>query len=590
MERSGPLPVQRRLAAILAADVVGYSRLMGEDETDTLTRLKAHRREVIDPAVAAHGGRMVKLMGDGALVEFASVVDAVQCAVEIQRAMVLRNAEVPEARRIAFRIGINLGDVIVEGDDIYGAGVNVAARLEGLARPGGICVSAKVHDEVLDKLDLGFEDQGEQPVKNIARPVRVYRIILSPAEADKPSASAPVPGSPEKPSIVVLALANMSADPEQEYFADGIAEDIITDLSKVSGLLVIARNSAFAYKGRAVDLRQVCHELGVRYALEGSVRKAGNRVRIATQLIDGATGGHLWAERYDRELTDIFEVQDEVTREIVAALKVHLTPEERRRLEKRGTENVEAYDAFLRGREFAWTHTREGLIRARPLLERAIALDPNFALPAAYLAIVHVQEYINLWSPDPERSLQIAGELAERALQLDRSEPHAHFCLSIVHTWQKQIDRAIADARRALALDPNFADAYAALGVALHYAGNASESLEQFEQTVRLNPHYPPLFLFFMAQDYFALERYEEAAELLRRRLARRSDSDTSLVLLAACYGHLGRAADARAAWQEALRVNPDYSIEHRRQILPYKNPADFERVVLGLRKAGLPV
>jgi adenylate cyclase len=583
--------VERRLAAILAADVVGYSRLMEQDEAGTLVRLKAHRRELIDPAIAARGGRMVKLMGDGALVEFASVVNAVQCAVEIQGAMVLRNAEVREAQRIAFRIGINLGDVIVEGDDIYGEGVNVATRLEALAVPGGICISGKVHDEVLGKLDVGFEDQGEQPVKNIARPVRVYRVLADAASAvsaQRPDDRGAPMVLPDKPSIVVLALQNMSADPEQEYFADGIAEDIITDLSKVSGLLVIARNSAFAYKGRATDLRQVCRELGVRYALEGSVRKAGNRVRITTQLIDGATGGHLWAERYDRELTDIFEVQDEVTREIVAALKVHLTPEERRRLEKRGTDNVEAYDSFLRGREFGWTHTREGLIHARPLLERASALDPNFALPLAYLAVVHVQEYINRWSADPERSLQIAGELAERALQLDRSEPHAHFCLSIVHTWQKQIDRAITDARRALALDPNFADAYAALGVALHYAGKATESLEQFERVVRLNPHYPPLFLFFMAQDYFALERHEEAADLLRRRIAHQSDSDTSQVLLAACYGHLGRAADARAAWQEALRINPDYSIEHRRQILPYKNPADFERVVEGLRKAGI--
>jgi adenylate cyclase len=587
------LPQQRRLAAILAADVVGYSRLMGEDEGGTLARLTAHRRELIDPAIAARGGRMVKLMGDGALVEFASVVDAVQCAVEIQRAMTLRNAEVPEARRIAFRIGINLGDVIVEGEDIYGDGVNIAARLEGLAAPGGICVSAKVHDEVLGKLDLDFEDQGERPVKNIARPVRVYRVLAKDAAGahdTRASDQGTAVTLPDKPSIVVLALQNMSADPEQEYFADGIAEDIITDLSKVSGLLVIARNSAFAYKGRAADLRQVCRELGVRYALEGSVRKAGNRVRITTQLIDGTTGGHLWAERYDRELTDIFEVQDEVTGEIVAALKVHLTPDERRRLEKRGTDNVEAYDSFLRGRELWWTHTREGLIQARPLLERAIALDPAFALPVAYLAVVHVQEYNNRWSADPERSLQIAGELADRALQLDRSEPHAHFCRCIVHTWQKQIDRAIADARRALALDPNFAAAYAALGVALHYAGKPTESLEQFEQVIRLNPHHPPLFLFFMAQDYFALERYEEAADLLKRRIAHQSDSYTSQVLLAACYGHLGRFEEARAAWQEALRIDPDYSIERRRQILPYKNPADFERVVEGLRKAGLSV
>jgi adenylate cyclase len=501
------------------------------------------------------------------------------------------NHAVPEAERIAFRIGVNLGDVIVEGDDIYGDGVNIAARLEGLAEPGGVCISAKVHEEVRDRLELAFEDLGEQEVKNIARPVRVYRVVLSPGgEPGQPSGGAPTPSLPDKPSIVVLAFQNMSGDPEQEYFADGIAEDVITDLSKVSGLFVIARNSAFAYRGKAVNLQEVSRELGVRYVLEGSVRKAGNRVRITAQLIDGASGGHVWAERYDRELTDIFEVQDQVTREIVGALKVHLTADEQRRLEKQGTDSVEAYDWFLRGRELIWPHTREGLVQARPFLERASALDPNFALPLAYLAFAHVQEYINRWSADPERSLQTAASLAARAVELDGAEPHAHFCRSIVHIWQKQIDRAIADARRAVALDPNFADAYAALGVALHYAGRAAESLEQFERTTRLNPHFPPIVLFFMAQDHFALERYQEAARLLERRLARQSQSDTSHVLLAACYGHLGRAEEARAEWREALRINPDYSIEHRRQILPYKNPADFERIVEGLRKAGIAV
>jgi adenylate cyclase len=436
--------------------------------------------------------------------------------------------------------------------------------------------ASKVHDEVLDKLDLAFEDLGAQPVKNIARPVRVYRVR---EDAGEPGASAAVdaPGSPptpDTPSIVVLAFQNMSTDPEQEYFADGIAEDIITDLSKISGLLVIARNSAFSYKGRTIDLRQVCRELGVRYALEGSVRKAGSRVRITAQLIDGASGGHLWAERYDRELTDIFALQDEVTRKIVAALEVRLTPDERRRVAGRGTDNVEAYDWYLRGRELVWRHTRDGVAQARPLLERAVALDPHFVLPFVHLALGHVQDYVNRWSADPERSL----------------EPQAHFALAVVHIWQRQLEQSIADARRAIALDPNFADAYGTLGNALHYAGCPAESLEQYAHMARLNPHYPPIFLFFMAQDHFALGRYEEAAQLLERRLARQPDSDVSQVLLAACYGCLGRPEEARAAWQEALRINPDYSLEHRRQILPYQDPATFEQVVAGLRKAGIAV
>jgi adenylate cyclase len=584
--------LQRRLAAILAADVVGYSRLMGADEAGTLTRLKTHRRELIDPAIAGRGGRMVKLMGDGALVEFASAVAAVECAVEIQRAMALRNAKEPEARRIAFRIGINSGDVIVEGDDIYGDGVNVAARLEGLAEPGGVCISAKVHEEVRDRLDLSFEDLGEQEVKNIARPVRTYKVVLSPAvDPGGPRAAAPVPGLPDKPSIVVLAFQNMSGDPEQEYFADGIAEDVITDLSKVSGLFVIARNSAFTYKGKAVNLQEVSRELGVRYVLEGSVRRAGNRVRITAQLIDGRTGGHVWAERYDRDLTDIFEVQDDVTREIVAALKVHLTPDERARVEKRGTDNLDAYDCFLRGRQLLWQVSREAIGQAQALFEEAVALDAAFPLAHAYLALTHSVQYVNRWSADPEGSLQRAQELVDQALTLDPTEAEAHYVQGIIHLWhQKDPDQAIADAERAIALDPGFARGYGALGAALHYAGRSEEAVEHLARMARLDPHHPAQYQHFLAQSLFALGRFEDAVRASQARLARQPHSDVSHVLLAACYGHLGRVEEARAAWQEALRINPDYSIEHRRQILPYKDPADFERVVEGLRIAGIAV
>jgi adenylate cyclase len=584
--------VERRLAAILAADVVGYSRLMSTDEHGTLERLKRCRREVIEPRLALHHGRLIKLMGDGALVEFASVVDAVQCAAEIQQAMAERNRAAPDVESIAFRIGINSGDIIVEGDDIYGDGVNVAARLEGLAEPGGVCISAKVHDEVMDRLDLRFQDLGEHAVKNIARPVKIYKVVLAPAVApDKPPAAAPVQSLPDKPSVVVLAFQNMSGDPEQEYFADGIAEDVITDLSKVSGLFVIARNSAFTYKGKAVNLQQVSRELGVRYVLEGSVRRAGNRVRVTAQLIDGTSGGHVWAERYDRELTDIFEVQDEVTGEIVAALKVHLTPAERRMVASRGTSSIDAYDRFLHGRQLFWLVSRETNEQAQALFEEAIQLDPAFALAHAYLGFTHAVQCVNRWSADPEASIERAQQLVERALALDPMEAEAHYVQGVVHLWHhRQVDQAIADAERALALDPGFARGYGSLGEALHYAGRSEEALEHFATMARLDPHYPGQYQHFLAQSLFALERFDDAVLTLQARLARQPHSDASRVLLAACYGHLGRAEEARAEWQEALRINPDYSIEHRRQILPYKNPADFERVVEGLRKAGIAV
>jgi adenylate cyclase len=588
----------RRLAAILAADVAGFSPLMGIDERGTYERLKALRLDIVDPAVADHAGRIVKLMGDGVLVEFASAVNAVECATAMQRGMATSHGDLPDDRRIQVRIGINLGDIIVAGRDIYGDGVNVAARIEALAEPGGIVISEDVHRHVRNKLDMPFEDLGERQLKNIAEPVRLYQIPAS-FFAPGAAAAAGLSHAPQlaaraahedKPSIVVLPLENMSNDPEQAYFSDGIAEDIITDLSKISGLFVIARNTAFTYRGRALNLKEVCGELGVRFALEGSVRRAGSRVRITAQLIDGASGGHVWAERYDRDLTDIFAVQDEVTREIVTALRVRITPDERRRVEARGTSSIEAYDRFLQGRQLFWQHTRESTEAAQQLFEQALALDATFPLACAYLALTHALAYINRWSVDPDGSLERARELAEQALALDPSEPQTHFVLGIVHLWQKQVDRAIADAEKAMALDPNLAQAYELMCAALHYAGRSEEALVAFEKTARLDPNYPAICLHFLGQAYFALGRYPEAVDALKRRLIRQPHGDTSHVLLAACYGHLDQAQEARAAWAEALRINPDYSLEHRRQILPYKNPADFEHMVEGLRKSGIAV
>ena len=404
--------MQRRLAAILAADVVGYSRLMAADEAGTLAALKALRADVIDPAIAAANGRMVKLMGDGALVEFASIVDAVECAVAIQREVAAHNEALDSEKRIEFRIGINLGEVIVDGDDIYGDGVNIAARLEGLARPGGICVSAKVFEEVSNKLDVGFEDLGPQEVKNIPTPVRAYHVM-----ADEPPTGAAL-ALPDKPSIAVLAFANMSGDPEQEYFADGIAEDIITALSRFNWFFVIARNSSFAYKGRSPDVRAVAAELGVQYVLEGSVRKAGTRVRITAQLVDALSGRHVWAERYDRELTDIFEVQDEITTAIVGNVAPSFVAAEAQRAARKAPDNLDSWDLTMRANAHAWHHTPAEQAEARRLLESAVERDPDNTVALVGLATNYLHEFGAGLAPDPAANHRRSEAAAQRALAL----------------------------------------------------------------------------------------------------------------------------------------------------------------------------
>ncbi len=584
--------MERRLAAIMATDVVGYSRLIRADEEGTLTALQALRADLIDPKIAEHHGRIVKLMGDGMLVEFASVVDAVHAAVETQQAVSDHNADVPADKRIEFRIGINLGDVVIDGDDIQGDGINVAARLEGMAEPGGICVSGMVYEGVRDRIDVPFDDLGEQTLKNISRPIRVYRARMDGADTSarqQVATTASVrPSRPAKPSVAVLPFENMSGDPEQEYFADGIAEDIITSLSKLSQLLVIARNSSFTYKGKAVKVQEIARDLGVRYLIEGSVRKAGNRVRITAQLIDCDTGGHLWAERFDRELTDIFAMQDEVTQEIVSAMAVKLTADQRERLKTKGTRNMEAYDYFLRGREQQRLQTLEGSARAEALLKRVIHLDPEYAPAYAYLSFTYLTDFVNQWKATGDRSLERAYDFAQRSVEADDTDPYAHLALGHASLWTRQHDKAIAEYERTITLDPNFAAAYAALGLTLHYAGRSQDAIELIERGMRLDPHYPDVRLHWLAQAYFLLGRYEEAIELLNRRLVRKPDTDISRVLLAASYGHLGRKQEAETAWADALRINPNYSLEHRAKILPYKDPADFEKIVDGLRKAGL--
>jgi len=579
--------MERRLAAIFAADVAGYSRLIGADEEGTLARLKAHRRELIDPTIAEHQGRIVKTTGDGVLAEFASPVKAVRCAIDVQYGMAERNAGVPEGQRIEFRIGINLGDVVVEDDgDLYGDGVNVAARLENIAEPGAVYISRTVRDFVDGTPELVLEDLGERELKNIARLVQVFRI--APPQAVGAAQAGP-PAVPHKPSIAVLPFTNMSGDAEQEYFSDGISEDLITDLSKISGLFIIARNSTFAYKGRSVKVQEIGRDLGVRFVLEGSIRKAGNRVRITAQLIDAGSGGHLWAERFDRELTDIFATQDEVVEKIVAALAVNLTQGEAQRLRRRGTASVEAYETWLRGRELLSRSTREAIAQAKAMYRRAIEMDPNFAAPHAGLSLATISDYVSDWAADPEEALDEAERWARRALELDDQEPVSHMALGNVMLWRRNHDGALAEFGRMIALDPNFAQGHSATGLALMYAGRAAEALEAFAIAKRLDPHSPSIVLHFVAQANFSLGRYEAAAEHLLERIARTPATDSSRMLLAACYGHRGRVDEARAAWAGLMKVNPDFSLAQRARVLPYKEPRDFQRIAEGLAKAGLP-
>jgi adenylate cyclase len=580
----------RKLAAIMAIDVVGYSRLMGEDEAGTARAVREHR-DAARPLVTTRGGRIVKTMGDGLLLEFPSVVDAVQCAVAIQQLMVERNAETPDGRKIVYRVGVHLGDVLIEGDDILGEGVNIAARLEGICEPGAVLISGSAHEHVRGRVQASFVDLGEQDLKNIARPVRAYRVAIGGAAmADLPAPTKLLlaAATGDKPSIAILPFQNMSGDPEQDYFADGISEDIITALSKLSQLFVIARNSSFSFKGKNVQVQEIGKTLGVRYVLEGSVRKVEKRVRITAQLIDATNDGHLWAERFDRDLTDIFAVQDDVTGQIVDALSLNLTRGDRRRLMAEQTDNMEAFDCFLRGRELWWRHAREPNAQARELLLRTTELDPQFAPGFAWLGAAHIIDYISQWTEQPSRSLDLANEAAARSLALDPQLPAAYWALIFTNLWMRRYDDAIHAGESAIANNPNDAEAINGLGVVLHYVGRSEEALRHFERAMALNPLCPGMWLHFQGQVYYQLRRYEEAENVLKRRIFRTPETDASRVLLAATYGQTGRIDEAREQWREVLRVNPAYSLEHRRKVLPYKNPADFEAVVDGLRKAGL--
>ncbi len=587
--------VNRKLAAILAADVVGYSRLMGADEAGTLTALKRHREAVFDPAVAAHHGRIVKLIGDGTIVEFPSVVDAVNCALSIQRSAALPPDQNGAPSIIVLRIGINLGDVIIEADDIYGDGVNIAARLEPLAQPGGICISSIVNESIGNRVDVHFQDGGDIQVKNIDRPIRIWRwhpdMPAVSGAAPKPAASAN--GQQHKAataSIAILPFTNMSGDPEQEYFSDGISEDIITDLSKIAGLTVIARNSSFTYKGRAVDVRTVGRELGVASVLEGSIRRAGQRVRITAQLIDTSNGGHLWADRYDRDLTDIFEVQDDVTHRIVDALKITLSPTEQAQRSETKASDLEAYELSLRAREVLLgpTKNRETFDRARKLFLQALELDPNFAKAYAGLGFAYMFDYQNRWSDNPDASLGLAKEYAERAIEKDPKEALAHAVAAVTATFRRDIDRAQSEIDIALSLNPNMAMAYNIQGGIRIYLGRPEEAIPLIERAMRLDPATNQQFLHFLGMANLLAGKYETAAAALRERIRLVPNTDFSRSLLASALGYLGQVDEARRVWRELKEINPKYSFLEHLGRLPFRNEEEAQRITDGLKKAGV--
>jgi adenylate cyclase len=585
--------VNRKLAAILAADVVGYSRLMGADEAGTLSALKQHRQSVFDPAVAAHNGRIVKLIGDGTIVEFGSVVDAVNCALSVQRSDGALPDEALRQPRIVLRIGINLGDVIIEGDDIYGDGVNIAARLEPLAEPGGICVSSIVNESIGNRIDARFKDGGDISVKNIDRPIRVWKWHPSATpDVAKPNgnkANQPLPNVATA-SIAILPFTNMSGDPEQEYFSDGISEDIITDLSKIAGLTVIARNSSFAYKGRSVDIRAVGRELGVQSVLEGSIRRAGKRVRITAQLIDATNGAHLWADRYDRDLTDIFEVQDDVTHRIVDALKITLSPAEQERLADTETSDVAAYDCVLRGREFMLAKEKnlETFGQAIKYFKQALDHDPNYSVAYACLGFGYMFDYQNRWTEDPDGSLPIAKEYARQAIEKDPNEPLARCVSALAASYEKDLDRAKTEIDAALALNPSLALAHNLRGTIRTFAGQPLEAIPEIEQAMRLDPAASAQFLHFLGLAYLMAGKYETAAVLLRQRIILVPNTDFSRAILTSALGHLGEIDDARRVWGELKAINPNYSFAAHVGRQPFKRKEDVERIAEGLNKAGV--
>ena len=629
-----PQEFERKLSAILSADVVEYSRLMGDDEDRTIRTLTGNR-EMMATLIKQYKGRVVDSPGDNLLAEFASVVDAVQCAIEIQHVLNAKNSELPENRRMQFRIGLNLGDVIEEGDRIYGDGVNIAARIEGLAEAGGICVSESTYQQIENKLALGYQYVGKYSVKNITKPIRVYKVPLdskaatsnggekkkaglkrlrwaalilvaaliigvgilllweyplrqSPPQAVGPSEKTHDIKLPDKPSIAVLPFSNMSDDPKQEYFSDGITEEIITTLSRVPQLFVIARASTFTYKAKSVNVQQVGRDLGVRYVMVGSVRKAGDRVRITAQLLDATTGGHLWSERYDRELKDIFALQDEITVKILTAVRVKLTDGEQARIQDKGVKNLDSFLKVLEGMPYFYFFNRENNIQARKMFEQAIALDSENAEAFTMVGWTYLME---LWfglSKSPGKTMERVVEHAQKALSLDDTIDSPHSLLAHVYLMKRQFETAIAEAERGVALNPNGADAQAHLGMILNYSGRREGAITSLEKAIRLNPIPPNWYIFSLGEAYCLAGQLEKALASYDQVLHEYPDDIRALIGLAATYSLFGRGEEARAQAAKIIRIEPGFNSESFVKTLPFKNKVDAEHLLDALYKAGL--
>jgi len=630
--------VKRKLTAILSADVEGYSRLMSQDEVGTIRTLTAYR-EAMASLIQQYKGRVVDSPGDNLLADFSSVVDAVNCAVEIQRELAERNAELPPARQMEFRIGINLGDIVEEEDRIYGDGVNIAARVETLAQAGGICISGTAYDQVENKLGLEYEYLGEQKVKNIAKPVRVYKVLSFPGAAAHRVVQAkgaverkwrkaalaiaavlviviaaavvwhfllrPAPrlkevasvermafALPDKPSIAVLPFVNISGDPAQEYIGDGLSENIISALSISSKMFVIARNSTFSYKGRHVKVQQVAEEMGVKYVLEGSVQKSGDRLRVTAQLIDALTGYHLWSDKYDRKLLELFDLQDEITRKIVTSLQVKLTHGEAARWAEKSTENFEAWSYFIRGRELYFKFKKEDNAKARELFEAAIKLDPEFAYAWGVLGGTHFLDAMRGWSESPFNSMKHARECVQKSLELDEKNPAGHGLLGHFYLMQRQHDKALSEHKKNLSLHPNHAMAHFDLGVTMLYLGRFEESIELIEKAIRLSPYYPAAYLYLLGRNYVFLERFEEAIVIFTQLYERCQKGECptwdAYHGLAECYWELGREEEAREYLAKLLKANPRWSLQNLRMEV-FKDPALVQSSIEIFRKLGAP-